>query len=124
FFLLWLRDRCYSRGQGFVLQWYLIWYGLVRVVIEGLRTDSLMLGSLRISQVVSLLMIVISGTILMLRLKRTPVYIVSLVIWMALFALIAVGVVRGVVVTYLALAAFAVMVLCLFMRETSRRQIT
>jgi phosphatidylglycerol---prolipoprotein diacylglyceryl transferase len=42
-----------KRGSLFMI--YLITYGLGRFWIEGLRTDSLMLGSLRISQVVSLL---------------------------------------------------------------------
>ena len=32
---------------------YLIIYGLGRMIIEGLRTDSLMLGPLRVSQVLS-----------------------------------------------------------------------
>lgn len=33
---------------------YLIWYGFGRMLIEGLRTDSLMLGSFRVSQLVGL----------------------------------------------------------------------
>ena len=37
---------------------YLMWYGIVRFFVEGFRTDSLMLGSLRIAQVVSILMII------------------------------------------------------------------
>ncbi len=40
--------------NGSLFMIYLITYGLGRFWIEGLRTDSLMLGSLRISQVVSL----------------------------------------------------------------------
>lgn len=38
-------------GQTFIL--YLIWYGAVRFFIEGTRTDSLMLGSFKISQLVA-----------------------------------------------------------------------
>lgn len=38
---------------------YLAWYGMIRFFIEGLRTDSLMLGPLRIAQVVSLIGVVI-----------------------------------------------------------------
>lgn len=38
---------------------YLAWYSLGRIVIEGMRTDSLMLGSFRIAQIVSLIGIVI-----------------------------------------------------------------
>ena len=38
---------------------YLIWYGFARMIIEGLRTDSLMIESIRISQLVSLVIIVV-----------------------------------------------------------------
>lgn len=38
---------------------YLIWYGIGRFLIESLRTDSLMLGSLKIAQLVSISMIII-----------------------------------------------------------------
>lgn len=38
---------------------YLIWYSLGRIVIEGMRTDSLMLGPLKIAQVISLIGIVV-----------------------------------------------------------------
>ena len=120
FFLLFVRTAALQKGQGFVLQWYLIFYGLVRVVIEGLRTDSLMLGSLRVSQVLSILLVAASGIILMLRLKRTPLMIAGAVIWTALFAVIAVGVVRGIVLTYAVMAVFALMVFVMFMRETAK----
>ena len=40
-------------GEIFLL--YIGWYGAGRFVIEGLRTDSLMLGSIRISQLLALL---------------------------------------------------------------------
>ncbi len=39
---------------------YFIWYSFVRMLIEGLRTDSLMLGPVRISQVLSLLIFIVS----------------------------------------------------------------
>lgn len=45
-------------GEIFFL--YLGWYGLGRMFIEGLRTDSLYLGGIRISQLVALLCIVLS----------------------------------------------------------------
>ena len=38
---------------------YLIWYGIGRFFIEGLRTDSLYLGIFRISQIVSIVIIII-----------------------------------------------------------------
>lgn len=50
------KDRVLLRGEAF--SGYLIWYGLGRFFIEGMRTDSLYLGSFRISQVVSLVLII------------------------------------------------------------------
>ncbi len=41
--------------NGEVLAWYITWYGLGRCVIEGLRGDSLYIGSLRISQLIAFL---------------------------------------------------------------------
>lgn len=49
-------------GQVFLL--YLLWYGLGRVWIEGLRTDSLMAGPLRVSQWIALACILIAGGLL------------------------------------------------------------
>ena len=52
-------------GQVFLM--YITWYGFGRMLIEGLRTDSLMVGSFRISQVVAFLCFV-AGTILLIAL--------------------------------------------------------
>ena len=49
-------------GQTFLL--YIVWYGAVRFFIEGTRTDSLMLGSLRVSQLVAALRVVIGVVLL------------------------------------------------------------
>lgn len=38
---------------------YLLWYGVVRFFVEGLRTDSLMFGPLRVAQLVSLVMVIL-----------------------------------------------------------------
>ena len=48
---------------GQVTAMYMIWYGIGRLVIEGFRTDSLMLGSLRIAQIVSIAMIVVGAVL-------------------------------------------------------------
>ena len=45
------------RGQLALI--YGMWYGLGRFLIEGIRTDSLMIGSLRVSQLLSALAVVI-----------------------------------------------------------------
>jgi phosphatidylglycerol:prolipoprotein diacylglycerol transferase len=54
--LLYMKHRKF-KGEGFLL--YGILYSIGRFFIEGLRTDSLMLGSLRMAQVISVVTIVI-----------------------------------------------------------------
>ncbi|MEN1759535.1 prolipoprotein diacylglyceryl transferase [Anoxynatronum sibiricum] len=55
--LLFYTDR--KKVDGEVFLHYLILYSVGRFFIEGLRTDSLMIGPLRTAQVVSLLMIIV-----------------------------------------------------------------
>lgn len=50
------KDRFLLRGEPMIF--YLVWYGIGRTFIEGLRTDSLYLGPLRVSQVLSLILVV------------------------------------------------------------------
>lgn len=45
---------------------YLIWYGILRFFIESLRTDSLMLGSLKMAQVISIIMVIIGIVMLII----------------------------------------------------------
>ncbi|MBM7690960.1 phosphatidylglycerol:prolipoprotein diacylglycerol transferase [Peribacillus deserti] len=67
--LLYLRRVNLRRGELFLT--YVIWYSIGRFFIEGLRTDSLMLTDyLRIAQVLSLSLIVISLAILIYRRVR------------------------------------------------------
>lgn len=50
----------YSKPKrGDMVYAYLLWYGAVRIVVEGLRTDSLMFGRLRMAQVISVVFIVV-----------------------------------------------------------------
>lgn len=68
----WSKRRKYD-GQIFLM--YLAWYGTIRFFIEGLRTDSLMAGSLKFSQLVSAVLVVASVIIqlvMMSRYKRDP----------------------------------------------------
>ena len=44
-----------KKFDGQIFFFYIGWYGFGRMLIEGLRTDSLMLGSIRVSQLVGLL---------------------------------------------------------------------
>lgn len=52
-FLIWFSKRKKLEGEVFFM--YMILYGAGRFFIEGLRTDSLMLGSFRISQLLAVL---------------------------------------------------------------------
>lgn len=58
---------------GQLTSFYLIWYGIERFFVESLRTDSLMLGSFKIAQIISILMVVI-GIIILIIIKRKPVF--------------------------------------------------
>ncbi len=49
-------------GQVFLM--YITWYGLGRMMIEGLRTDSLMVGEFRISQIVAGLCFIVGTALL------------------------------------------------------------
>ena len=63
-----------KKFDGQILLMYLSWYGLGRMFIEGLRTDSLYVGVFRISQVVGFLCFVICGGLLawlLIRAHRT-----------------------------------------------------
>jgi phosphatidylglycerol:prolipoprotein diacylglycerol transferase len=54
---------------------YMAWYGLERAVVEGLRTDSLMIGSIRVSQALSIVIFIASvllQIIIGFRVKRDP----------------------------------------------------
>ena len=61
-FLIWYRKKSKVEGEIFLL--YVILYSLARFFIEGLRTDSLMLGSFRVAQLISVLIIVVGGALL------------------------------------------------------------
>lgn len=54
------------RFRGQIFASYLVWYGAERAVVEGLRSDSLMLGVLRVSQLVAIAAIVIGVALLFL----------------------------------------------------------
>ena len=53
------RHRLKSILRGEIFGFYLIWYGSIRLIVEGMRTDSLMLGMLRVSQILSLILVLI-----------------------------------------------------------------
>lgn len=59
---------------GQLTSMYLIWYGIVRLIIEGMRSDSLMIGPLKIAQIVSIIFIVI-GIIMFIKNRNNQLYI-------------------------------------------------
>ena len=66
--LLIMRRRKYAK-VGEMVSFYLIWYSFARFFIESLRMDSLMLGPIRIAQLVSVVGIII-GIMLLIRAKK------------------------------------------------------
>ncbi len=63
-----LRNKRKYKGQMICI--YLALYGLERAFIEGLRTDSLMLGNFRVSQILSIILCVLCTCILIKRKKE------------------------------------------------------
>lgn len=58
---LFYRHRTFG---GKIFWTYLLWYGIGRFFIEGLRTDSLYIGIFRISQIVALISVILSSAML------------------------------------------------------------
>ncbi len=57
--------------KGYALSFYLIWYGVVRYLIEILRTDSLMIFDIKAAQIVSIIMILVGGYLLFKKKKES-----------------------------------------------------
>lgn len=58
--------------DGEVLLWYLTWYGLGRSIIEGLRGDSLYIGSIRVSQLLAFICFVVGAVLIIaFRIRKT-----------------------------------------------------
>ncbi|MGN1481361.1 prolipoprotein diacylglyceryl transferase [Porcipelethomonas sp.] len=73
FWLLALFAKKIRRFDGQILLIYMGWYGLGRFFIEGLRTDSLMIGEIRVSQALSAVLVIVSvilQVVIGLRVKR------------------------------------------------------
>lgn len=65
--LLFMRKRKKFEGEIFAL--YMALYGLGRFFIEGIRTDSLMFGSLRVSQILAMLFFIVFLTFVLIKRK-------------------------------------------------------
>ena len=73
--LLILRRRPKFFRQGELAAFYLIWYGFGRMIIEGMRTDSLMFLGVRVSQWLSAALILLGICIMIYqRKKQAPYY--------------------------------------------------
>ena len=63
------------RYDGQIFLMYLAWYGFERFFVEGLRTDSLTLGNIRISQALSAIIFIVSvilQIVMFFRIRRDP----------------------------------------------------
>ena len=65
-----MHKRRKYKGEVFLL--YGIWYGLERMVVEGLRTDSLYIANttIRVSQLLSAIIFVVGIVMLLINIKR------------------------------------------------------
>ena len=73
--ILYLRRRPKLLRKGEITAFYLIWYGFGRMIIEGMRTDSLMFLGIRVSQWLSLILILLGISIMIYqRKKNAPFY--------------------------------------------------
>jgi phosphatidylglycerol:prolipoprotein diacylglycerol transferase len=73
--LAWYSKRRKFNGQIFLM--YIGWYGLGRAFIEGLRTDSLYIGSIRVSQLVAILCVIAAVVLLYMLNKRAVILCVQ-----------------------------------------------
>jgi len=74
--ILIFRRKWKSLRRGHITAFYLIWYGFGRMVIEGMRTDSLMFFGLRVSQWLSVVLIGLGIFIILYQnRKKAPYYI-------------------------------------------------
>ncbi|WP_368404099.1 prolipoprotein diacylglyceryl transferase, partial [Streptococcus parasanguinis] len=74
--ILILRRKSQFLRQGEITAFYLIWYGFGRMIIEGMRTDSLMFAGLRVSQWLSMILILVGLAIIVYqRHKKAPYYV-------------------------------------------------
>ena len=62
------RGKYIKKGQIFGT--YLLWYGLIRFVIEIFRTDSLMIGSIKVAQIISGLMFIFGFYIISIQARK------------------------------------------------------
>ena len=76
FLFLFIFNRKFQKYHGQVFYLYLVWYGAERVVVEGLRTDSLYLpfqvfgADIRVSQLLSVVLVIVGIILLIVNRKK------------------------------------------------------
>ena len=66
FIILAVVSRKFRKFDGQIFLMYIAWYGLGRAFIEGLRTDSLVIGSIRVSQALAVICVVAAVRLLII----------------------------------------------------------
>lgn len=74
FIIMLLLRRNKKLKIGLITSFYLIWYGLIRLFIEYFRTDSLMIGNLKVAMIISILLILIGIILLVKSLIKKRLY--------------------------------------------------
>ncbi len=77
FVVLYIILKKFRKFSGQMFLCYGVWYGVERTIVEGLRTDSLYIGNtdLRVSQLLSIAIVVVCAAILiinLIRVKKNP----------------------------------------------------
>ena len=74
FVVLILLRRYKKLKTGQLVGTYLVWYGIERVIIESFRSDSLMIGPIKMAQVVSMIAIISGICLIFKNLKKEKYY--------------------------------------------------
>lgn len=72
FFVLYIILKKFRKFSGQLFLSYGLWYGLERMIVEGMRTDSLFIGNtgIRVSQALSFGIVLVCGTLLVIKLIK------------------------------------------------------
>lgn len=68
--ILFIIRKKYFKVVGLQVSFYLVWYGIGRFFIEGLRSDSLYIGDFRVSQIVSVIIVFVGIFLLFYSYKK------------------------------------------------------
>lgn len=72
FLVLYIILKKFRKFSGQLFLTYGVWYGLERMIVEGMRTDSLFIGNtgIRVSQALSFAIVLVCGTLLIIKLVK------------------------------------------------------